>query len=316
MRRCWVLAATLLATVLLIERPSAAADGVATVKRAAEADAAKANKAIAARDFGGAAEAWERAFGQVPNPKWLFSAAGARRKNGELARAANEYARYLKEAPQNAPQRSAAKKELAVLALKLAQLEITADGATRVTVDGEAVDLATGVATTTYVAAGSHVVEARFKDETVKASPNPRVGEIATVVLVPAPTSSAPVAADVAAASPSEDKPPSRDRTRPLPPLAVWIGAGVTVVAGGLTIASGLDVLGQRDTFDANRSRENLEAGQDKQLRTNVLLAVTGTTAVLTAVAAIWFVDWRHRGNEANVKVGAGPGALVVRATF
>ncbi|MDF2697283.1 MAG: hypothetical protein K0S65_5666, partial [Labilithrix sp.] len=69
-------------------------------------------------------------------------------------------------------------------------------------------------------------------------------------------------------------------------------------------------------TFDAERSQRNLDDGKGKQLRTNVLIAVTATAAVLTGVAAIWLVDWRQRGSDTNVKVGAGPGALVLRATF
>ncbi|MBX3206990.1 MAG: hypothetical protein KF764_18230 [Labilithrix sp.] len=308
--------ALVLAGALLAGRPAAAAEptgpAATATRRAAEADAAKAARALAARDYGGAAVGYERAFRQLPNPKWLFGAASARRKNGDLAQAANGYARYLAEAPATAPQRGAAKKELATLAPKLGRLAIEAEGAT-VTVDGE--EIASSIFGSVYVSAGTHLVEARFGDETVKESATAQAGRVSTVALARA-ASSAPPPAEEPPPPPAEEKPVPRERSRPLPPLAVWIGAGVTVVAGALTIASGLDVLGQKETFDAERSRQNLADGKDKQLRTNVLIAVTGGAAVLTGVAAIWFVDWRRRGDDASVKVGAGPTSIVVRGSF
>ena len=78
---------------------------------------------------------------------------------------------------------------------------------------------------------------------------------------------------------------------------------------------SALVTSSQKDTFDAQRSQENLDAGKSKQLRTNVLFAVTGGVAVLTGVAAVFLVDWKGPSGE-SVKLGAGPGSLVLRSTF
>jgi len=303
-------AAVLLVCGGILESPPAnAGPGTPPPKSAAEADAAKANKALAARSFGAAAEGYEAAYRKDSNPKWLWSAAGARKQNGDLAQAANAYARFLEIAPETDKRRATAKKELASLGSKLAQLAIAADGASLVTLDGQEIELP--LAATIYVPPGSHLVEARFGEENAKRSVTARAGEAATVVLTrPEP----PPAAEVAAPR-VEDEPAPKQRTRPLPPLVVWIGAGATAVAGGLTILSGLDVLSQKETFEADRSRANLEAGKDKQLRTNVLIAVTGTAAVLTGVAALWLVDWK-RGRESTIKVGAGPSSVTVRGTF
>ena len=78
---------------------------------------------------------------------------------------------------------------------------------------------------------------------------------------------------------------------------------------------SALDTSSQKDTFDGERTQANLDAGKSKQLRTNVLLAVTGGVAVVTGVFAIFLVDWKGRSGE-NVKVGVGPGSFVLHSAF
>lgn len=310
--RSSAIAAALFAGLLLAASPVFAGPPAPAEKKAAEADAAKASRALARRDFGAAADAYERAYRQVPNAKWLFSAANARRSNGEAVHAANHYARYLKEAPENAAQRAAAKKELAALAAKLGRFEIQAEGAKLVRIDGEEVEPTIGPV---YVDAGPHVVEGDFETGRAKETATASIGKIVTVVLAP-PAPEPPRVEATAVVASSEGTPATAERKKPLPPLAVWVGAGATLLAGGLTIASGLDVLGQKESFDAERSQANLDAGRSKQLRTNVLIAVTGAAAALTGVVAIWFVDWRSPDKESSVKIGAGPSSIVLRSTF
>jgi hypothetical protein len=104
----------------------------------------------------------------------------------------------------------------------------------------------------------------------------------------------------------------------------VVVGGAVTAGLLGVTIWSGLDTMAYRDTFDKNRTQANLERGNAKQLRTNVLIGATAGVAVLTTVAAIWFVNWKGNGpaNAANVsgrpsvRAGLGAGSLLVTGTF
>lgn len=296
---------------ILIAAPASAADPTAADKAAASGELQKATAAMNAKRFRAAAELFESAFRRVPDPKTLFSAANAWQKNGDLVRAANAYARYLKAAPEKAASRDKAKKELEALSAKVGQLAIQADGASRVSVDGEALDLP--VATIVYVSPGAHELEARFGEKTATQTTTTAAGAVSNVALIAPPDVKAPAAVVVAPAR--VDRPAPDARRKPLPPLVVYIGAGAAVVAGGLTVISALDTSSQKETFDAQRSQENLDAGKDKQLRTNILLAVTGGVAVLTGVAAIFLVDWKGRAGE-NVKVGAGPGSLVLRSTF
>src|SRR5687768_9771100 len=118
------LVSALLACVLLVNVPALSAEPAKPAKKAAEAVAAKAGKQAAARDFRGAAEGYESAYGQMPNAKWLLAAASAREKNGEPVLAAADCERYLKEAPASAAGRPTAKKMLAALTAKLGRLEI------------------------------------------------------------------------------------------------------------------------------------------------------------------------------------------------
>jgi len=301
----------LLACGIVVAAPVSAADPTAADKAAATSDVHKATAAMNSKRFRAAAELFESAFRRVPDPKSLFGAASCWQKNGDLVRAANGYARYLKEAPEKATSRDKAKKELDALSAKVGQLAIKAEGASQVSLDGEA--LALPLAAIVYVSAGAHELEARFGDKTAVLSTTTALGTVSNVVLVVPPEAKAP--APVVIAPARVDPPAPEPRRKPLPPLVVYVGAGAAVVAGGLTVLSALDTTNQKETFDAARSQENLDAGKDKQLRTNILLAVTGGITVLTGVAAIFLVDWKGRAGE-NVKVGAGPGSLVLRSTF
>ena len=91
-------------------------------------------------------------------------------------------------------------------------------------------------------------------------------------------------------------------RPKPLPPLAVYVGAGVTAVVGGLTLISALDTSSQKATFDASPTKENLDAGKSKG-EASVRVTVTVTAGRVWAdngmAAAASGASQRQRG--ANV---------------
>ncbi len=275
-------------------------------KKAASETAQKASKAEAAHSFVAAAEGYESAFTLGRTWKWLASAASARQTGGDPAAAANDYARYLAGAPETEKGRATAKKELAVLGAKLGRLSIKAPGATAINVDSRPIDLAQ--AASFYVMPGPHLVEARFPEQSATESPTALAGQSTTVTLT-APAIEAPAPAPVAVVPVTTEKPRS---TRPLPPFAVYLGAGVTVLLGGLTVMSGLDTLSQKESFDGQRSQANLDDGKSKQLRTNILLAGTGVVALATGAMAIFLVDWRRT----DTKLGFGPGSVFVERRF
>ena len=108
----------------------------------------------------------------------------------------------------------------------------------------------------------------------------------------------------------------SSEHRKPLPPAVVYVGAGVTVLAGVITVIEGLSVSSHKKDFDKNMTQANLDAGKSAQTKTNIFLAVTGVAAVFTGVTAIFFVDWKGKDKSTTVKAGIGPGSLTLGGTF
>lgn len=97
--------------------------------------------------------------------------------------------------------------------------------------------------------------------------------------------------------SPSSDKAESR---KPLPPIFVVVGAGLTAIAGGVSVWSALDTKSTHDTFvsttcsttSSTECTTLASSGRSAQTRTNVLLATTGGLSVVTLIVAVFLVDW------------------------
>lgn len=97
-----------------------------------------------------------------------------------------------------------------------------------------------------------------------------------------------------------------------------WGGVATTGLLAGATIVSGLDTLRAHDEYEhdlADLSQDEadarVEAGHDKELRTNVLLGATLVTATATAVLGAFFVDFG--GGPASVSIGPSGARCRVR---
>jgi hypothetical protein len=282
-------------------------------RAAAQRDFAEGKRAFEAKDYRHAAEAFESAYKRKPHHAPLWNAARAWARAGENVRAANLYTRFLKEAPPDSKDRNTAQAALAELAPKLGRLEIHSAGLTDVAIDGVPLQ-----DSSVYVTPGSHLVEAKHEG---KPAPQPRVtveaGQTMSVTLV-VPS------AKVEPPPPPPPKPEIPDTAPSGPgwsPTVFYVAAGLTVIAGGVAIWSGIDTLNERSAFDQNPTQDSLDRGKDKQLRTNVLIGVTAGLGLFSTISALWLVDWK--GNDRSVKVGmsfAGPGGptpgLTARGTF
>jgi hypothetical protein len=110
-----------------------------------------------------------------------------------------------------------------------------------------------------------------------------------------------------------------------LPPAVFFIGAGLTVVAGGFTIWSGIDTQNNPGT-DAVReacagkgeSCPEYQDGVERQNRTNILLGVTAGLAVTSGVIGALFTDWSGGSKKqgARVEPFVGLGAVGARGRF
>ena len=314
-QRSALLVMVALAGSLATGRASAADDTVED-RQAAAREFAAAQRAFGAGDFKLAAEQFEAAYKHKPHHASLWNAARARQRMGDTARAANLYARYLREAPPNARDRNTALASMQKLSPKLGQLEITSVGLEDVKVDHElAMDRVV------YVNPGAHVVEAKVsgQDRVVTQPANVDAGQTQSVALVaPSNDPTPPVATPTTTPTPTPTPAPSDDHEREKrhgwSPAVVAVGGGLTAVVGGLAVLSGLDVVNQKTAFDKDPTQSNLDTGKSKQQRTNILLGVTAGLGVLTGVAAIWLVDWRS--GDRTVQVGTGFGDVRFRGTF
>jgi hypothetical protein len=306
-------------TVVAFAASAAAQDaGGATAddRKQAAADFAEGDRAFKDGDFRRAAEAYEHAYQRVPHHSTLWNSARAWHHAGELARAANLYARYLREAPANARDRNSAQSALTELAGKLARLEIHATDVSSVQVDGQPLD-----APSLFVTPGAHVVEGRTRDDrAVRQEPTVAAGDVVSIALV------APAAPSRGTPPPPPPPPPPPGptvdrRSHGWPPAVVYVGGAATVVLAGFTVWSGLDTVQQKNSFVQSPSQSSLDSGRSKEVRTNVLIGATAGVAALTALTAVVLVDWHgsssHEKNaEPRVELGAGVGSLLLWGQF
>lgn len=268
-------------------------------------------------DYKHSAEKFEEAYRLVPHHAPLWNAGRAWQRAGELTRAANTYAKYLREAPPQAPDRNKAIAGLKEISPKLAHVRVHGTEVTDITADGQAVE-----AGEIYLLPGTHVFEGKHAGETIRVTETIAAGESVSVALVPPPPPPSTTASDrpPPAVTPTPDSgavEPAR-RGGGLPPIVFVTGAVLTAAAGGVTIWSGLDTLELKREFDKTQDDAALlEKGNAAQDRTNVLIGVTAGLGLLTVVTGIFLVDWRGGSSaKSGVHVRPGLGSLSVDGRF
>jgi tetratricopeptide (TPR) repeat protein len=317
--------------------PSDAASEEVAAKRFDEGE-----RAFARGDYVKAGEAFDAAYEAKPHEAALWNAARSWERAGEIARAANLYRKYLRTAPDDAPDRRRATTALDALAPKVARLEIVAPSLHLIRVDGRAVDDAV-----VYVVPGTHLVEgsADAAAAGVKREIGAAAGAIVSVVLDPppaapasesVPSSSPPLAASSSAPPvPSSSAPP----VRPLPPppepkrhgVTPWLltpFVAATAISGTFLIASGIDVLRAKSDYEdlkkgrsAEEQQQLIDEGVGKTDRTNVLIGVTGGLALVTGIVALTAIDWGGHDKpgappKASASVRVGPGGAWILGRF
>lgn len=277
-----------LAACLFFGAPASAAPSDEDSKKAQDFFA-RGTKEFQANDFRAAAQDFEEAYRLKPHHSPLWNAARSWQRAGEDVRAANLYLRYLREAPAGTKDRDTATAALGELGAKLGKIVLHASGPTALEVDERAND-PDGV----YVAPGEHTVSGTFEGKPVRKSITVAAGQTSSVMLEPPPPP------PKAAPPPPAPKPEGFH----VPLLVVVAGGVLTVAAGGVMVWSGLDSKSKRDEFrnkyDAGTAtQDDLDAGKATQLRTNLLIGVTGGLALLTGVSAL-FVDWGGSKSSAS----------------
>lgn len=324
-----VLAGALLATFLPRARadapPAPSSTALADDDRVAAARSFSAGEeAFAKGDFLRAAALFEEAYARAPHDSSLWNAARSWHRAGELDRAANRYAHFLRDAPATAPDRDAATKALTEIAAKLGRFEVHAPGVTDVRVDGASARLP-GV----FVYPGAHVISGRVGDRAISRTERVEIGGVTSVVLMldaPPSSSAAPSASPSSSAalgapatgSPSASAapvaPPDLLSGVPVPPLparvGIIIGGTLSVAMIGFTIASGMDTLAAQRRYDQSPSHDLAVDLADKQRRTWALLGGTIGLVTLTSAAIVWVAI------AAPVQGRVASASLTVRGEF
>ena len=83
-----------------------------------------------------------------------------------------------------------------------------------------------------------------------------------------------------------------------------WVGAGLTAVAGGVLVWSGLDTLSARDDYEDNPTRDGYEDGVDREKRTNILIGATTVLGLATIGIGLFATDWKGSSSHAELRLG------------
>jgi hypothetical protein len=253
-----------------------------------------------------AASHFENAFFAAPNPAELRSAVRARLAAAQPARAATLAAIGLRRFPTDAATAKVAADVIAQVRPHVFEVQISSPDDYSVAVDERIVAVERVKASRIFVTPGPHELLVSWsEDRNTRVAIDAREGGTQTLELAPpALPAPAPTVAAVVTPPPPSVLPPAPPAVpppapKPLGPAVFITGAAITAVGVAVTTWSGIDTLNNpgRDAVRAKcagqpTSCQAYQQGLASQLRTNVLLAVTGALALTTAVVGVFFTQW------------------------
>lgn len=325
-----LLRAAAVVTVLAVTGVAGAQDAAPTPQdvKAAGDEFDQGRKAFTSKDYAEAAEHFENADRHVPSEQTLELAIRSRDKAGQLDRAATLSAMAASRAYKDDGLKKLVAGILKRADKELGKVAVHCDTPCDVVVGTKLMPGHATTERTIYLAPGAYTVRAGWsggRDASGQvtlakgASSSLDFKEPPEVKAPPASTATpvstaAPPPAGGAAAPP----PPGHDQgvaAQPSgwSPAVFWIGAGLTAVAGGVTIWSGLDTQ-KNPGPDAVRSACSsgspdcdtlYQQGRDRQTRTNILAGVTAGLGVVTILVGAFATDWNGREAPAKPKKSA-----------
>ena len=295
---------SLLGAWLLLTVPVHAQDTDAAARAYRQAQAAELEQ-----NFRGAAEFYELAHRLAPSPQALRAAMRTRLQAQEEAAAATHADELLRLYATDARSRQAADEVLAQVASHLARAVVHCSAACELVVDGRTSEAGSHTEHIFYLAPGAHELGAAFDTgradpQQVDAAAGQNLGASFTRPDPPA------VAEPVDSGGGPADGPPAPSG---IDPLYFALGVGLTAVAGGLTIWSGIDTLDRRAAYDRDPSLVNYRDGHFRMDRTNALIGITAGLGVVT-VLLMAFTNWGGApapARRADLHVAAGDGFVL-----
>jgi hypothetical protein len=239
-----------------------------------------------------AAAHFEAAFVAAPRAEPLRNAIRARRSARQYARAATLAQLALSEYPNDTQTAQLAWDAVNDLGPKVHAVVVTCDAKCAVAADGKPLTMIDATKHRLFVEPGGHELTVTVGARTRQVKIDAKVGEKTELSVQPPMESPSPPPAAVTGARLTSGG-------KPFGPAVPAVLAGLTLVAGGATIFSGLDAQSnpgsdavKRDCVGQGESCPTYQKGVDAQNRTNILLGVTAGLAVATGVVAIFFTQW------------------------
>lgn len=266
-------------------------------------------RAAQAGNFDEAGSHFEAADREAPSPDALRAAIRARRDAQQGARASTLAGQALTRYPKDTDLIEFAKATLSQFTGKLHKVAITCKPECLLVVDNKLIPAEAAAETTLYLDPGNHSISAGWNEKNQTKELTALAGGSSSLSFSPpkedspkplpiSPSASAPTPNPPASTSKQEISPEQLPKGG-LSPAFTYAGIGLTVVLGGITVWSGLDTQSnpgpnkvKEKCVGLGENCKEYKDGLAKQQRTNVLLAATGGTAVLTGlIAAIW-TNW------------------------
>lgn len=314
--------------LLALTRVAQADDAAPSAERlrsaAAEYDAGR--RAYGEKDYEGAASHFENAFHDAANAAALRNAIRARKKAGQLSRAATLAYVASVRYPSDTQTAATVREVLSESQSKLHRVSLKCTPACGVAADGRAITQDDATQTVFYLDPGSHETVVSWGDDrskrvTVAAKAGGQ--DELTFEAPPKPVVAVPVVV-----GPTPTPAPQPVSQKPLPPAVFLSGAAATAVALGVTVWSGINTINspgvnavRADCAGQGASCPQYEEGRNAQLRTNVLIGVTAGLGAATGVIGIFFTRWSHSAEKTPTPIGTftplpGGGAVGLSGRF
>jgi len=280
----------------------------AQVRTAAEAFD-KGREAYKAEDYIEAAEQFEKADNNAASSAAIELAIRARDKAGELDRAASLAALALKRHPDDPNLQRIVPDILNRASQQLFELTAACDSPCDLTVGGKIVHGPAATERLFFVAPGKVNVRAGWLDNRNESKQiEGEAGGHGQLSFVAPPVAAPAAAPPIEATKSSPPLAPTSDsgvtaQAKGWSPVVFWVGVGATAVVSGVTIWSGVDTISNPGTERVERECKGqgescplYQEGRKKQLRTNVLLGVSGGLGVATILIGAFATNWSGGG--------------------
>jgi hypothetical protein len=281
------------------------------VARASEAFS-KAQQAELRGDFQEASRLYGEADEFAPAAEALRSAARTAQQAGLNATAAT-FAEILLSRENDAASRTLAEDILRNTAPQLTHLRVACDAPCKVLIDGRMTASRRSEKHALYARPGDRGVSATFDTGSTEQQMLTLSAGAEVELVFHAPLAAAPA---LAAGSADLTNTTQEEPRRKLSPWYLGTAGALTVVAGALTVWSGLKVKSKHEDYDRTSAtaQADYDDGRKLEKQTNALIGVTSALAVAT-VALAFFTDFKRKDTSSDKEPAKTSGSLTMNAT-